>query len=79
MLVVRSIDVKPGDERTNEVLKRKVEDVELEGLDDIFGTNKKNEDSASETPTQQPDAPEALKTPVVTDNLSEFSVVIEYV
>ena len=78
MLVVRSIDVKPGDERTSEVLKRKVEDVELEGLDEIFGTNKKKEESSTEA-TQQSEASEALKTPVVTDNLSEFSVVIEYV
>ena len=76
MLVVRSIDVKPGDERTNDILKRKVEDVELEGLDEIFGTNNKSEEKPAEA---QNEAQEALKTPVVTDNLSEFSVVIEYV
>ncbi|MBE6414880.1 MAG: hypothetical protein E7035_10095 [Verrucomicrobiaceae bacterium] len=76
MLVVRSIDVKPADSNVNDILKRKVDDVELEGLDDIFGTSKKKDNAEQQAPSEEE---QKIKTPVVTDNLSEFSVVIEYV
>ena len=87
MLVVRSIDVKPAGENVNTILNRKPEEEGMEGLADLFGVNNNNNNKDSrggeggETQTQGQSAgmPQASKTPVVTDNLSEFSVVVEYV
>ena len=88
MLVVRSIDVVPADESVNEVLNASPEDDETAGLDAIFGTNNNNSDSSSSeaAPAENSQADQAkqeelekIKTPVVTGNLSKFSVVIEYV
>ncbi len=85
MLVVRSIDVKPAGENVNTILNRKPEEEGMEGLADLFGTNNNNKDSqegeGGEAQAQDSAAQtsQASKTPVVTDNLSEFSVVVEYV
>ena len=81
MLVVRSIDVKPAGENVNTILNRKPEEEGMEGLADLFGVNNKKEDSQEGEQAQDSVAqtPQASKTPVVTDNLSEFSVVVEYV
>ncbi len=82
MLVVRSIDVKPADDNVNTILNRKSEDEETEGLADIFGdSNTSNSSENAEAPAENAEAESAekIKTPVVSDNLSEFTVVIEYV
>ena len=89
MLVVRSIDVKPADYSQLEHLKEKPSDdfgdanaqSAPTGLDAIFGAAANAEAAAAAqtdgSDQQQPQ--QASRTPVVTDNVSEFTVVIEYV
>ncbi len=82
MLVVRSIDVKPADESVNSLLKRKDggdEEEEAGLLDSLFGKKKEDKPAEKAEATEESEAASQAKTPVVTDNLSEFTVVIEYV
>ena len=84
MLVVRSISVKPADQNVNEILNKKPAEEGMEGLDEVFGNNKEKEKSEGENAEnaekkqEQSEEAEKIKTPVVSDNLSVFSVVIEY-
>ncbi len=80
MLVVRSIDVKPADDNVKTILNRKAEEEDVEGLSDLFGNSDNNSENSenAEGATGETTASES-KTPVVSDNLSEFTVVIEYV
>ncbi len=81
MLVVRSIDVKPADDNVNSILNRKVEEEDTEGLADLFGggDNKASDSENSENSNSAEAGEDTNKIPVVKDNLSEFTVVIEYV
>ncbi len=89
MLVVRSINVKPADmskwdqlapASNNNFGGEATEASNAGGLDAIFGASNES-NSASEESTNNPLASESApaRTPVVTDNISEFAVVIEYV
>lgn len=78
MLVVRSIDVKPADPS---LISAPQEDGAADENADAaaaFGSDESSENSES---TEQAAAPvvDENKVPVVTDNISEFTVVIEYV
>lgn len=88
MLVVRSISVKPADQSIDEILNKKPAEEGMEGLDEVFGNNKEKEKAEGENAEDSENAEkkqeqsaeaEKIKTPVVSDNLSVFSVVIEYV
>lgn len=92
MLVVRSIDVKPADPAVLEQMKAAPEDSGAEGggsnssqggLAAIFGAAADNAEQAAQQAAAQPAegaaTQQAVRTPVVTDNISEFTVVIEYV
>lgn len=81
MLVVRSIDVKPADESVNALLNRKGGEEEEDAglLDSLFGKKKEEKPAENAEATETTEAQAQAKTPVVTDNLSEFTVVIEYV
>lgn len=80
MLVVRSIDVKPADPMTiNRVMGGGGNSVEALfgfGADDAAPVA---EDSESGEVSEEDSELEALREPVVTDNISQFMVVIEYV
>lgn len=91
MLVVRSIDVKPADmTKWQSIAPTAVQEGALEqssgnaqsdGLASVFGNGNENTQSEAQSNTETTadvDAQQA-RTPVVTDNISEFTVVIEYV
>lgn len=86
MLVVRSIDVVPASADITAMVKRGNVDEETAGLEEIFGANNGDSEQKEGDENSNPEQTEAqaaemekIKTPVVTDNLSKFSVVIEYV
>lgn len=94
MLVVRSIGVKPADANEIAMFAKPEADAALEGaFGDNSAANTEN--SGGETPSidgafaenggapektpEQLAAEEQARTPIVTDNISEFTVIIEYV
>ena len=86
MLVVRSIDVKPADAAQLEQLKESPagdgaggESASDAGLASIFGAAANNSDESKDEAKPEGETQQASRTPIVTDNVSEFSVVIEYV
>jgi hypothetical protein len=90
MLVVRSIDVKPADmTKWESIAPASAEFVaeqtgttstQSDGLSSLFNDNSGNTQQQSEQSSQaDASAQQETKTPVVTDNISEFTVVIEYV
>ncbi len=89
MLVVRSIDVKPADISKWDQLGRTQDSFDTaqapaqQDLSSIFGGNTSNAENAQASESvENPEATaqqQAEITPVVTDNISEFAVVIEYV
>ena len=88
MLVVRSIDVKPADMTKWEAISPKaIMEASLEqsgsanqgdGLASVFG-NANAENTQTEQQSESAETVQQARTPVVTDNISEFTVVIEYV
>lgn len=86
MLVVRSIDVKPADAAQLEQLKESpagdgaaADSASDAGLASIFGAAAKDSDESKDEAKPEGETQQASRTPIVTDNVSEFSVVIEYV
>lgn len=82
MLVVRSIDVRPADKSAiSAISKAPVEEESENGAANaLFGGNNENGES-TEAGAENADTGISVenRTPVVTDNISEFTVVIEYV
>ncbi len=86
MLVVRSIEVKPVDMSKWNQLARAISDSSSQGADasqqdlaSIFGTSATENTENKENEATENVEPQANITPVVVDNISEFSVIIEYV
>ncbi len=84
MLVVRSIDVRPADKASIDAItqNREAEEAESQENNDagnaLFGGNSENSSGESEN-SGDGSITVQNRTPVVTDNISEFTVVIEYV
>ncbi len=91
MLVVRSIEVKPADmSNWDRIANSESNDVFGQGADSsqldtasIFGAsateNTENKEGESEQNAENTESQQANITPVVVDNISEFTVIIEYV